>query len=192
VRPAPHREALATVRLEPRDAADHANWLYVLAWQGRAPRVVDRLTRVGEGVYRSTKPIPLYGSWKVGLRLNRGYARGSVPVRLPVDRGLPNAEQHIPAVVTKEQLARAMRRSSGAALPAPAAFTRPFGDDGLIVLRETKGDVAGWVWGLAMAVTVLIWSAFIVALTFGLGRLARRGDEPLAAPGARATRVAAR
>jgi hypothetical protein len=192
VRPAPHREALATVRLEPRNAADHANWLYVLAWQGRAPRVVDRLTRVGEGVYRSTKPIPLYGSWKVGLRLNRGYARGSVPVRLPVDRGLPNAEQHIPAVVTKEQLARAMRRSSGAALPAPAAFTRPFGDDGLIVLRETKGDVAGWVWGLAMAVTVLIWSAFIVALTFGLGRLARRGDEPLAAPGARATRVAAR
>ena len=53
---------------------------------------------IGPGVYRSTKPIPLGGTWKVGLRLNRGRERGAVPMRLPVDRGLPNAEQTLPAL----------------------------------------------------------------------------------------------
>jgi hypothetical protein len=190
VRPAPHREAIATVRLTPAGAADGANWLYVLAWQGHGPRVANRLQRIAEGVYRSTRPIPLYGSWKVGLRLNRGYERGAVPMRLPVDRGLPNAEQQLPAVLTKDQLARALRRSAGAALPAPAAFSRPFGDDGLIVLRETKGNVAGWVWGVAIGLTALLWGLFVTALALGLGRLARRGIRPAALARSRA-RVAA-
>jgi hypothetical protein len=182
VRPAPHREANVAVRLEPADAADGANWLYILAWQGHGPRVADRLHRIAEGVYRSTRPIPLYGSWKAGLRLNRGYERGAVPMRLPVDRGLPNAEQTLPAVVTKDQLARAMRKSAGAELPAPAAFTRPFGDDGLIVLRETKGNVAGWVWGVGIGLSALVWGLFIIGLTLGVARMARRGAMPPPAP----------
>jgi hypothetical protein len=126
-------------------------------------------------VYRSTRPIPLGGSWKVGLRLNRGYARGAVPIRLPVDRGLPDARQQLPRVTTREQLTRAMRLSAGAELPAPASFTRPFADDGLIVLRETKGDVAGWVWAVGIALTALLWGLFVAGLALGLGRLARRG-----------------
>jgi hypothetical protein len=176
VRPPPDRRALATVRLDPPDAADGANWLYILAWSGHAPRVADRLDRVGPGVYRSTQPIPLGGSWKVGLRLNRGYERGAVPIRLPVDRGLPNAEQRLPAVLTSAQLARALRRSAGAALPAPRSFIRPFGDDGLIVLRETKGDVPGWLWGVATGLTALVWGLFVAGLALGLGRLARRAE----------------
>jgi hypothetical protein len=183
VRPPPEREALATVRLDPPDAADGANWLYILAWSGHAPRVADRLDRIGPGVYRSTRPIPLGGSWKVGLRLNRGYARGAVPVRLPVDRGLPNAEQRLPAVVTSAQLERALRRSAGAELPAPRSFTRPFGDDNLIVLRETKGDVPGWLWEVAMGLTALVWGLFIAGLALGLARLGRRAETgSIAAP----------
>jgi hypothetical protein len=174
VSPPPQREALATVRLDPPDTADGANWLYILAWSGHAPRVADRLERVGPGVYRSTRPIPLGGSWKVGLRLNRGYERGAVPIRMPVDRSLPNAEQRLPAVLTSAQLERALRRSAGAELPAPRSFTRPFGDDGLIVLRETKGDVPGWLWAVATGFTALIWGLFIAGLALGLGRLARR------------------
>jgi hypothetical protein len=170
---------LATVRLSPANAAEGANWLYVLAWQGHAVRVADRLQRVSEGVYRSTRPIPLYGFWKVGLRLDNGYARGAVPIRLPVDRGLPNATQRLPAVMTGQQTSLALRRSSGAELPAPAAFTRPFGDDGLIVLRETKGDVARWVWGAAIGLSALIWGLFVAGLALGLGRLGRRrADRP--------------
>ena len=171
---APRREALATVRLEPADAAEGANWLYVLAWQGGGKRVVDRLERVGDGVYRSTQPIPLYGSWKAGLRLNRGRERGSVPLRLPVDPGLPNAEQRLPAVRQRRPARGAMRRSAGAELPAPASFSRPFGDDNLIVLRETNPSVEGWLWTLAIAITGLIWGLFLLGLTLGLGRIARR------------------
>ena len=93
----PEREALATVRLDPPDAADGANWLYILAWAGGDDRVVDRLEKVGNGVYRSTEPIPLYGDWKAGLRLNNGRERGAVAMRLPVDPGLPGAQQRLPA-----------------------------------------------------------------------------------------------
>jgi hypothetical protein len=178
VKPPPNREALATVRLDPPDAADDANWFYILAWAGGDDRVIDRLERVGPGVYRSTRPIPLGGRWKVGLRLNRGLERGAVPMRLPVDRGLPHAEQTLPAVTTKEELERAMRESSGAELPAPASFDRPFGDDNLIVLRETKGNVAGWVWALGIGLTALIWGLCIVGLVLGIGRMARRSGTP--------------
>ena len=175
VKSPPNREALATIRLEPRDAADGANWLYLLAWQGGSGhnRVVDRLEKVGPGVYRSTRPIPLYGTWKVGLRMNRGRERGAVPMRLPVDRGLPNSEQVLPAAVTAEQLARAMRKSAGAALPAPASFTRPFGDDNLIVLRETKGDVPNWLWVVGLGLSALVWGLFVLSLTLGVARMSR-------------------
>jgi hypothetical protein len=178
VRSGPDREALATVRLDPPDAADGANWFYILAWAGGGDRVVDRLERVAPGVYRSTEPIPLGGRWKVGLRLNRGNERGAVPMRLPVDRGLPNAEQTLPAVATAEELEHAMRESSGAELPAPASFNRPFGDDNLIVLRETKGDVAGWLWALGIGLTALIWGLCIAGLVLGVGRMARRSGPP--------------
>jgi hypothetical protein len=168
------------VRLEPADVADGANWLYILAWNGGEDRVVDRLREVGDGVYRSTRPIPLDGTWKVGLRLNNGRDRGAVPMRLPVDEGLPNAEQTIPAVVTGEQLERALRKSAGAELPAPASFTRPFGSDNLIVLRETKGDVDGWLWTVGISLTALLWGLFVAGLVLGLGRMARRAG--IAAP----------
>jgi hypothetical protein len=173
VRPPPRREATAVVHVHPSGAVDNANWLYVLAWQGRAPRVVDRLTRIAEGVYRTNRPIPLDGSWKVGLRFNGGYRRGAVPMRLPVDRGLPHSEQHLPAVMNREQLGRALARSAGSELPAPAHFTRPFGDDGLIVLRETNRSVAEWLWTGGIALIALIWAVFTCALALGLGRMGR-------------------
>ena len=177
----PDREAVVTARIEPADAADDANWLYVLAWQGQAPRVVDRLERVGDGVYRTNGPIPLGGSWKVGLRLNAGYDRGAVPIRLPADGALRGAERPFPAAVgTRAEFSDAMRRAAGAELPAPEAFTRPFVDDSLIVLRETKGDVPSWVWAIGIGLTALVWGLFIVALALGLGRMARRGREPVA------------
>ena len=181
VKPPPNREALATVRLDPPDTADNANWFYILAWAGGDDRVVDPLERIGPGVYRSTRPIPLGGRWKVGLRLNRGLERGAVPIRLPVDRGLPHAEQTLPAFTTAAELKEAMRESSGAELPAPASFNRPFGDDNLIVLRETKGDVAGWLWALGIGLTALIWGLCTAGLVLGIGRMARRSGTPAVA-----------
>jgi len=34
-RPAPHREVKPTVRIDPSAGADGADWMSVLAWQGR-------------------------------------------------------------------------------------------------------------------------------------------------------------
>ena len=176
VRSAPDREATAVVRIDPPSAAEDPNWLYLLAWQGGEPRVIDRLERTGDGVFRTTKPIPLGGTWKVGLRLNQGYARGSVPVRLPEDGALRGAGRRFPEELrTRAEFTREMRRSAGAELPAQPSFTRPFVDDSLIVLRETNGDVPGWVWALGIGLTGLVWGAFVAALAIGLGRMARRG-----------------
>src|SRR5205823_9885916 len=69
----PKRTMAATITLHPRDAARDARWLNVTAWQGGGS-VVDRLAKLGEGRYRTTKPIPVYGNWKVTLRLQRGAA----------------------------------------------------------------------------------------------------------------------
>jgi hypothetical protein len=180
VRPAPKREALATVRIDPPEAADDVNWLYVLAWQGGkgTQRMVDRLRRVGDGVYRSTKPIPLYGSWKVGLRLQRGRDRAAVPIRLPVDDALADSAATLPGSFTAEGAEKRLRDSAGAELPAPPSFTRPFLEDGLIVLRETKGEVAPWLWGASIGLIALLYLLFITAISVCVARITRRGSRP--------------
>src|SRR5690606_18770338 len=47
------RTVAATIRFDPPSAANDAEWLTVTAWQGDG-LVVDRLERLGEGVYRTT------------------------------------------------------------------------------------------------------------------------------------------
>ena len=185
VRPEPRREALATIRLEPRDAAADANWLYVLAWQGGAgsKRMVDRLEEVREGVYRSTRPIPLHGTWKVGLRYQRGRARGAVPVRLPADEGIGSDGAQLPASFTDVDAATEVLRSeaAGSELPAPGSFSRVFLDDTLIVLRETKGDVPGWVWALGIGLIAVLYMLFIAAVAAGVARITRRREAAVSA-----------
>ena len=128
----PSATALATVTLDPADAAEDANWLYILAWQGGpgTQRIVDRLEQLGDGVYRSTEPIPLYGTWKSGLRLQSGRERGAVPIRLPADDALEGAGLTAAGVLRPLEQAEVLRASAGAELPAPASFERPFLDDG--------------------------------------------------------------
>ncbi len=177
VRGAPHRQVMATVRLDPPGAAQGANWLYVLAWQGHADRVVDRLQPIGGGTYRSTKPIPVSGTWKVGLRLQRGRERGAVPIRLPADAGIGKAgSAGLPGSFSRGQAARTLRGDgAGAELAAPASFTRPFLDDSLIVLREEKGGVSRWLWAVAISLIGAVYVLFVTALALGVARLARRG-----------------
>src|SRR5205823_5755131 len=65
----PTRKVAATIRLHPPDAAKNARWLTVTAWQGHGA-VVDRLKKIGPGVYRTTHEIPVSGpKWKSTLRL---------------------------------------------------------------------------------------------------------------------------
>jgi hypothetical protein len=149
----PHRAVAATVRLTPSGAAAKAQWLTVTAWQGGG-LVVDRLQRVGDGVYRTTQPIPVYGKWKAMLRMENGRAVVAVPIYLPAD----------PAIPAK-------------GVPASAHFTRPFVSDKSVLQREARAQAAD----LAIPAYVLLAAivvAWLVSLGFGLRRLLRTAGEP--------------
>jgi hypothetical protein len=148
VDPGPERTVAATVRFDPPDAADDAEWLTATAWQGDG-LVVDRLERVGEGVYRTTEPIPVHGNWKSMIRLQRGNAVDAVPIFLPADSAIPAPE-----------------------VPATARFTRDFAPDSEILQREQKGGVSGALTGVAYAIVAAIALALLVLLAWGLHRLA--------------------
>jgi hypothetical protein len=159
VAPAGPGHADVGVRLDPPDAAADATWLSVTAWQGGG-MVVDRLMRDGDG-WRTTRPIPVDGAWKVQLRLQTGRAVIGAPIRLPADAAIPAEE------------VRAEPRAERAMVP-----------DRTLLQRERKEDVPGWLWGGASAVVLLLAAGFLGALAWGLGRVARtaKPEEPPAAP----------
>ncbi|MEA2425585.1 MAG: hypothetical protein QOH13_1995 [Thermoleophilaceae bacterium] len=145
------RYVSARVALEPPSAAKDAKWLTITAWQGKKKLVVNRLAKVGPGVYRSTKPIPVYGDWKTLVRLHRGDQLLGLPIYLPND----------PAIPAKE-------------VPAKAVFTRPLGSDHKILQREAK-SVSGVLPLLAYAAVLGIALALCALMAWGLARLARDG-----------------
>ncbi|MDW5598020.1 hypothetical protein VSS74_26935 [Conexibacter stalactiti] len=159
VSPAPQREVEATVRMIPADAADDAEWLTATAWQGDG-FVVDRLERVSEGVYRTTQPIPVHGSWKALIRMHRGNTLSGVPIFLPEDRAIPAPE-----------------------VAAPAQFTRTFVADHRLLQREQK-EAQGWLWAIAYAVVGLITLSLLALMAWALRRLSAAAEgEPPAAGG---------
>jgi hypothetical protein len=141
------RSVNATVRLSPPNAADDAEWLDATAWQGGG-LVLDHLKRVGDGVYRTTEPIPVHGNWKSLIRLHHGNSLTAIPVFLPKDPAIPARE-----------------------VPARASFTRTFVADHEILQREQK-TAAGWLSTVAYAVVAGIALSLLVLLTWALHRLA--------------------
>jgi hypothetical protein len=131
--------------------------------------VLDPLERTGPGQYRTTRPIPVHGSWKASLRVHRGDSLVSVPIYLPEDRAIP-----APAV------------------PTPARFTRPFQPDIELLQRERKPDVPGAL-SMAAYLTVLaivlsLFGFFAWALLrLGGGRPGRPSRQPSGAARLRAS-----
>ena len=67
----------ADVRINPPNfISDNPNWVSVLGWQGglenERGQVVDTMEKLGPGHYRTTQPIPAWGSWKTLLRVQDG------------------------------------------------------------------------------------------------------------------------
>jgi hypothetical protein len=145
------------VRLDPAEAAADAAWLQVTAWQGDG-LVVNRLVSDGAGGWRTTRPIPVDGNWKVQVRLQTGRAVIGAPVRLPADPAIPAEE-----VSAAPRVERAM-------VP-----------DRTMLQRERKDDVPVWLWGGASAVVLVLALMFLAALAWGLGRVARTA-KPAAPP----------
>lgn len=158
---------VATVTLDPPDAAQEADWFHTLAYQGKGPLEIGELTEVRPGVYR-TEPLPVTGTWKTSVRIHKGRAMTAMPVRLPGDEAIPAAE-----------------------VPAPAAFTRAFEADRKILQRERKDDVSRAAETGFAALILAICLGLIATLGRGLvhlGTSAQRAPRPSAPAAPRAAR----
>jgi hypothetical protein len=148
------REVAATVRIDPADAASDPAWLNATAWQGGG-LVVDQLRSVGDGVYRTTQPIPVHGEWKATIRLQNGREVLGMPIYMPKDPEIPWAKP----VAAKPQ------------------FTRTFVNDHELLQREQKPGVPTWLKTVAPLVVLAISLGFLTLLAWGLGRIGRTSAE---------------
>ncbi|WP_205696969.1 hypothetical protein [Conexibacter sp. SYSU D00693] len=145
--PGPDRTVNATVRIEPASAAKDADWVTMTAWQGKGFHL-DHLEETAPGVFRTTEPVPVHGTWKALVRLHKGDALMGVPVYLPRDTAIPAPE-----------------------VPAQAQMTRAFTDDKSILQREAKDGVSQALWSVGYAVVGLITLSLVVALAWALTRI---------------------
>jgi hypothetical protein len=153
-----HRTLNATFRVTPAKLADDARWVTVTGWQGRGRLHVDRLKRVAPGLYATNRPFPVFGGWKETFRVENGNKVIGIPIFMPLDKAIPAKE-----------------------VPALAHFTRPFQRDTDILQRERKINIA-WLWTAMVLLVVAIYAGFIVALGWGVGRVARAGGMPTDPP----------
>ncbi|MEO6203896.1 MAG: hypothetical protein ABIO67_00710 [Mycobacteriales bacterium] len=154
----PQRTVNATVRLTPADAADDAAWFTATAWQGGS-LVVERLRKIGPGIWETTEPIPVHDAWKTTLRLQRGSDVLGLPVYLPEDAAIP-----APGV------------------SADGSFERSFVLDKKLLQREQKEGVPG---GLTTAAYLAIAGLALLALVClggGTAYAARQAGRPQAPP----------
>jgi hypothetical protein len=168
----PDRTLAATIHFAPADVVRDPEWLTVTAWQGHGQLVVDRLRPLGGGAYATTQPIPVFGSWKAMVRLQRGRTLAAIPLALPAD----------PAIPVKAVPARL------------GTTTRAFEADEHVLQRERRRDVPTWLWGVAGLVVLGCTLTLLLILGWGLVRLARATaglERPGAVPPAVAPRLRA-
>ena len=154
VRGGADREVSGRIQVSPPSAVRHADWVEVLAWQGSGI-ALDRLERTGPATYRTTRPIPLHGSWKALVRLHRKRSLIGAPIYLPADSAIPVK-----------------------GVPAPTRFTRPFVTEKKILQREQKSGVSPALATLAYGAVGAIVLALVLALGWTLTRLGRSGGSP--------------
>lgn len=141
------------VVLHPADAAENATVFAVASWQGGGSGTTP-LVAVAPGVYRSAEPVPVTGSWKSMVSLQRGAEVMAAPIYLPADPEI--GASAVPAVPERR-----------------VAFVR----NTEVLLREA---VDGPAWPAAVAYSGL---AALVALWVALAAgAARRVGRPLPAP----------
>src|SRR3712207_8704647 len=63
---------------------------YTTLFRSEGEVVYGELREVRDGVWRTTEPLPIRGSWKSMIRLHRGRTMASVPVYLPADPVIPD------------------------------------------------------------------------------------------------------
>jgi hypothetical protein len=153
------RTAQATVTVDPPDAFDEARWVSVTAWQGGEKLHLELLEERAPGVYETSEPVPIDGTWKALVRAHVGDALLGLPIFLPEDPAIP-AE----------------------AVAATPSFQRAFVDETEILQRELKDGVPGSLAVIAYLVVGSIVVALIVLLGWVLRRLGAEPEEPRGRP----------
>lgn len=164
--PGPVRTAQGVVRITPAAAVDQPSSLTITSWQGGG-LYVNHLVPVGDGSYRTTKPMPLSGDWKTLVRLEDGRTLSAVPIYLPADAVLGEPE-----------------------IPAPPQFTRDAVNEQQIMQRELKEGVPDSLWATASAVVLVCALLLMLALGWGVSRVSR-ASQPAAGPAAEPVRQVA-
>jgi len=139
-------QALVAVQLEPAAAAEDATAFGLIAWQGGG-RVLAELERVGPGRYQSSTPIPVDGSWKSMVGLQRGGEVMAAPIYLPADPEI-----------------------GASAVPALAERRVAFSRNTDILLREAK-DGPAWPGLLSYAGVALVLSLWLALFTRAAARV---------------------
>jgi hypothetical protein len=136
----------------PNLVSDKPEWVSILSWQGGLANhrglVIDRLERLGPGHYRSTQPIPVWGSWKTLLRVQDGKTMAAVPIFMPKDPGIGAPE-----------------------VPAEASMTRNFVPEITILQRERNFNHPAWLYTVGAVVVLVCTLILIAALAWGAGRI---------------------
>ncbi len=153
-------EATVDVQLHPADAAEEATGFGVVSWQGGG-RVLGQLSQVAPGRYVSSRPMPLWGTWKTMVGLQRGDEVMAAPIYLPADPDIGAAE--VPALPERR-----------------VAFVR----NTEVLLRETHGGPA-WPAAVSyagLATVVAGWLALFWTTAVRLGSGAEAPAPPPPAP----------
>ncbi|MFC6151605.1 MULTISPECIES: hypothetical protein [Mumia] len=137
--------------------SDDPTWVQITAWQGDGV-VVDQLRETSPGVWETTRPIPVHGTWKTLVRVSDDRILAAVPIWLPADEAI-DAEE----------------------LAAPASFTRAFVPETEILQREKNADHPVWLWNAACTVVAICSLLLLWALAWGAARVARATPRPTTA-----------
>jgi hypothetical protein len=148
--------AKVAVTVTPADAADDATAFGVMSWQGGG-RVWAELEKTGPGQWATTKAVPITGTWKSMVSLQRADEVMAAAVYLPADPEINASE-----------------------VPALPERSTPFVRNTDILLRETK-DGPAWPAMLAYAGVALIAAIWVGLFAF-TGRRLADADPPTPPP----------
>jgi len=153
--------AVVEVDLDPPDAARGATAFVITSWQGGG-RVTAFFDEIGPGRYRSDRAVPVTGSWKSVVSLQRADQVMAAPIYLPAD----------PSIGAEAVPVAAERRTS---------FVR----NTTLLLREQHPGPA-WAavavrTGLVVMMAVWVTLMAVTAMRVGTGR--RPGPDRPSGPG---------
>ncbi|OBG28822.1 hypothetical protein [Mycobacterium sp. 852002-51057_SCH5723018] len=147
------RMVSADVQINPPTlVSDDPQWVSILSWQGRMENnrglVIDRLEKIGPGHYRSTQPVPVWGSWKTLVRIQDGTTMTAVPIFMPADSAIPAPE-----------------------VPVEMSSTRKFVPEITILQRERNQNSPTWLWNVGSGLVLMFTLMVVAGLTWGAGRI---------------------